>query len=83
MIVLVNDSASNAKQLKELIEFMDAPQVLVATSLDWQKQVQDQRMEAVFIGPDMADDAVHDVIEGVGKLDPNVPIVVLTQSQNG
>ena len=83
MIVLVNSAAPTAKFLKELIEFMDAPRVITATPVDWRQQVQDERLEAVFIGPELAGEGVHDVIEGVGELDPNVPIVVLARRQTG
>lgn len=77
MIVLVNDAESTARHLRELIEFMDAPSVCTATPQDWLEQVGDQRLEAVFIGPELSQPDVDAVIEGVGSLDPNVPIVLL------
>ena len=77
MIVLVNDAESTARHLKELIEFMDAPSVRTATPQNWLDLAADQRLEAIFVGPELSQPDVDAVIEGVGKLDPNIPIVLL------
>jgi DNA-binding NtrC family response regulator len=77
MIVLVNDAESTARHLKELIEFMDAPSVCTATPQNWLELAGEQRLEAVFLGPELSQPDVDAVIESVGHLDPNVPIVLL------
>jgi len=77
MIILVNDAESTARHLKDLIEFMDAPSVCTATPQNWLDQAGDERLEAVFIGPEVSRPDVAAVIEGVGNLDPNIPIVLL------
>ena len=77
MIVLVNDAESNARHLKELIEFMDAPSVCAATPQNWVELVGDQRLEAVFVGPELSQPDVDAIIERLGNPDPNVPIVLL------
>lgn len=44
----------------------------------WQQQLGDSRLEAVFIGPDLTDKDVRSLVDGIGKLDPNIPIVMIT-----
>ena len=78
MIMVVNRAASAAENLKELIEFMDAPHVCTATPTGWRKEVGEQRLDAVFIGPDLDDMEIHALVDDIGKLDPNIPIVMLT-----
>jgi len=77
MIVLVNDAESTARHVKELIEFMDAPSVCTATPQNWLEQAGERRLEAVFLGPELTQPDVDAVIAGVGRLDPNIPIVLL------
>ncbi len=78
MIMVVNRTAPTAENLKELIEFMDAPNVCTATPAEWRKQVGEHRLEAVFIGPDLDDNEIHSLVDDIGKLDPNIPIVMIT-----
>ncbi len=78
MIMVVNRAGTAADNLKELIEFMDAPHVCTATPAKWQQQLGDSRLEAVFIGPDLTDKDVRSLVDGIGKLDPNIPIVMIT-----
>lgn len=79
--MVVNGTASAAENLKELIEFMDAPHVCIATPAGWRDEVGDRRLEAVFIGPDLSDKDVHALVDDIGQLDPNIPIVMLTDGQ--
>ncbi len=79
MIMVVNRSGLAADNLKELIEFMDAPHVCTATPKKWQEQVGDSRVEAVFIGPDLSDRDIRGVVTEIGELDPNIPVVVITE----
>ena len=79
MIMVVNRSGLAADNLKELIEFMDAPHVCTATPKKWQEQVGDSRVEAVFIGPDLSDRDIRGVVTEIGQLDPNIPVVVITE----
>lgn len=79
MIMVVNRGGLAADNLKELIEFMDAPHVCTATPKKWQEQVGDSRLEAVFIGPDLTDRDIRRVVTEIGDLDPNIPVVVITE----
>ena len=82
MIMVVNRAGSAADNLKELIEFMDAPYVCTATPAQWQQQVGDSRLEAVFIGPDLSDKDVRTLVGDIGELDPNIPIVMITENHD-
>jgi FixJ family two-component response regulator len=77
MIILVNDAESTSRHLKELIEFMDAPSVCTATPQNWLEKAGEERVEAVFVGPELSRPDTDAVIEGVGSLDPNIPIVLV------
>jgi len=81
MIMVVNRTASAAENLKELIEFMDAPHVCTATPTGWREEVGDHRLEAVFIGPDLDDKDIHALVDDIGQMDPNIPIVMITDAQ--
>ena len=75
--MVVNAGAAAADNLKELIEFMDAPEVRVATPSQWREVAEETRVEAVFLGPDLGDDEVRKLLTGIGDLDPSIPIVML------
>ncbi len=79
VIMVVNRAGSAAENIKELIEFMDAPNVCTATPAKWQQEIGDNRLEAVFIGPDLSDKDVRTLVDDIGKLDPNIPIVMITE----
>ncbi len=75
--MVVNAGAAAADNLKELIEFMDAPEVKVASPAKWREIAAETRVEAVFLGPDLDDDEVRKLLTGIGDLDPSIPIVML------
>ena len=79
LIMVVNRRGLAADNMKELIEFMDAPHVCTATPKEWQQQVGDSRLEAVFIGPDLSDRDIRSVVTEIGELDPNIPVVVISE----
>ena len=78
-ILVVDTSEAQASNLKELIEFMDTPTVCAATPATWREQLGDRRLEALFLGPDVAPDAADSVLSSVAALDPNIPIVLLRE----
>lgn len=80
LIVVVNNSAATTNNLKELIEFMDTPEVCSAKPREWRQAVGSRRIEAVFIGPDLEDGEIRSLVGDIGKLDPNIPIVMLSES---
>lgn len=78
IIMVVNDSPDEAKNIKELIEFMDVPQVCASSPSKWRSLVGDRRLDAVFVGPHLSDKDVRSVLGDVGDYNPNVPIILLT-----
>ena len=78
MIVLIGEGGVYTRELRKLIEFMDTPSVCSATPRDWQERIGDARLEAVFVCPDLEDQDARNVIESVGKRDPNIPIVLVS-----
>ncbi len=75
--MVVNAGAAAADNLKELIEFMDAPEVRVTTPAKWRDIAEETRVEAVFVGPDLGEDDVRELLAGIGDFDPSIPIVML------
>ena len=67
--MVVNRAASAAQNLKELIEFMDAPNVCTATPRQWRAQADGHRLEAVRIGRlvEDSDRAVSHVSTAAGR----------------
>ncbi|MCP5093288.1 MAG: hypothetical protein GY949_20455 [Gammaproteobacteria bacterium] len=78
MIMVVNRPGAAAENLRELIEFMDAPHVCTATPGEWRQQIGDNRLEAVFVGPDLSDKDIRSLLSDIGDLDPNIPIVMIS-----
>ena len=76
VILVINRSEVEAENLKELIEFMDTPHVRTAKPGEWREALGDDRLEAMFIGPDITADEADKLVGDIGELDPNVPIVM-------
>ena len=83
MMLVVSQGDKIAQEIKNLIEFMDAPSVCAATPFDWQQRIGDARLEAVFIGPDLTEDETRGVVEAIGALDPNTPVVLIAAESTG
>ena len=81
LIVVIDHEVSRAQNLKELIEFMDAPAVRVANPDNWRSRVGDQRLAAVFLGEDMPKNELDQLITDLGEYDPNVSIVLVGGGQ--
>ncbi len=79
--MVVNAGTTLADNIKELLEFMDTPEVRVATPSRWREVADevsdDSRVEAVFVGPDLGDDDVRTLLSGIRDLDPSIPIIML------
>jgi len=76
-IIVIHEQADKALDLKELIEFMDAPHVVVASPADWRERLTSARLAAVFVSRQLGDADVHDLIGSIGEFDCNVPIVLI------
>src|SRR5690606_10442681 len=63
--------------LKELIQFMDAPQVLVASPDSWQQDVGVRRLAALFVSAGLPKTVQARIFDGVAAVDCNVPLVLV------
>lgn len=77
LIMVIHHCETYGRSLKELIEFMDAPRVEIATPRDWREQLGSNRLAAVFIS-DGVEPAERDLlIANIGEMDRNTPIVLV------
>lgn len=77
LIMVIDDVLERADNLKSLIEFLDVPEVRVATPEGWSMDIGERRLAAVFLSRELPQDDLRRVIEDVGNHDPNVPIVLV------
>jgi len=77
VILVINRAQADADNLKDLIEFMDTPNVRTALPGEWRQELGDRRLEAMFVGPDLSADEIDTLLIDVGEFDPNVPIVMM------
>ena len=75
LIMVIDGAETRAANLKELIEFMDAPRVTIANPENWRERLGERRLGAVFLGADLDKRRIDQVIREIGELDPNTPIV--------
>lgn len=77
VILVINRLAADGKNLKELIEFMDTPNVHTAAPEQWRQVLNERRLEALFVGSDLSADEVDTLLVDIREFDPNVPIVMM------
>lgn len=82
LIVVIDPVDGRARDLKELIEFMDAPAVRVANPDNWRTRIGDNRLAAVFLGEDIPRNQLDRLITDLGDYDPNVSIVLVGGEQH-
>lgn len=82
VIMVVDESEDRSRDLKSLIEFMDAPAVRTAKPTTWHKNLNDDRLAAVFVPRDLAEDRIRSLLEDIGRFDPNVPIVLVERQHH-
>jgi len=78
LIMVIDGREARGQNLKELIEFMDAPRVRIAAPDNWRKRLGEHRLAAVFLGDDLDRDVIDQVITDIGEVDPNTPIVMVS-----
>ncbi len=77
MILVIGSETGAATRLKSMIEFMDSPRVVTASPSDWRTSVGEERLDAVFIGNDVADGDIDAMLDELEHIDPNVSIVMI------
>ena len=76
-ILVVDRSTRTAENVRELIEFMDTPSVITAAPADWKKRLGPRRLEALFVGPGLTERQVAALLDELGAIDPNAPVVMM------
>ena len=82
VILVIDDRADRAVPLKEMIEFMDAPEVRIVIPEEWKQALGTRRPAAIFLTETLSEDKVNKILDELGALDPNVPIVLLSDDAN-
>ncbi len=82
LIMVIDSAIDRARNLKGLIEFMDARAVRIADPGNWQTRIGESRLAAIFLRKDLAKKELDRIIGAVGELDPNVPIVLISEEPN-
>ena len=78
-IVVIDHDLKVSTHVKELLEFMDTPCVVTAMPDDWRERLGQRRLEAMFVGPEIEEDAVEVLLTELESVDPNVPIVMMQE----
>jgi hypothetical protein len=78
LIMVIEGPQARSHNLKELLEFMDAPRVQIASPNDWRTQLGDRRLAALFLGDDLPEEQIDRLISDVAEVNPNAPIVYLS-----
>jgi len=86
MILVVEREMAAASRLKAMIEFFDSPRVVTAQPDSWRREIDrdaasGRRLDAVFLGTDLEDSEIDEVLEAVGQIDPNVSIVLMDEGE--
>lgn len=76
-ILILGEDPQLVARLKEWVEFMDVPHVITAMPADWKARLGNGRLEALFVNPELPDEAVYGVLEELSEFDPNVSVVML------
>ena len=81
VIIVIDPDAAIASRLEEEILFMDDTQVCVADVDGWRDSCTGKRVDALFVGPGVADGDMRALMADVEAFDPNLPIVIVGERQ--
>lgn len=77
LILVVADKDETARNIKDLLEFMEADTVEIANARSWREHINERRLSAVFVGPDLPSERSIRLLAEIGDFDPTVSIVVV------
>lgn len=81
VILVIDERSDRAEPLKEMIEFMDAPEVRITVPEEWKQTLGSQRPAAIFLTDLVSPEKVSEILEELGTLDPNIPVVLLSDDE--
>jgi len=82
LIMVIDQSDERADGLRELIEFMDAPDVCTATPGNWRVRMGTNRLAAIFVNEELPSADMSGLLNNIGELDPNLPIVLFSSEHH-
>jgi len=77
LILVVAESDETARNIKDLLEFMEAESVEIANVSSWREHLDQRRLSAVFVAPDLSSERSVKLLSEIGEFDPGVSIVVV------
>ena len=77
VIIVIDPDAGFASRLEEEILFMDDTEVCVSGIDGWRDSCTGMRVDALFVGPGVAESDMPSLMADVEDFDPNVPIVIV------
>jgi DNA-binding NtrC family response regulator len=83
LIMVIDGQGARGQNLKELLEFMDAPRVQIASPEDWRKRLGDRRLAAIFMGDDLPQEQFDRLLSDIAEVDPTAPIVLVSAGPEG
>ncbi|MDX1482111.1 MAG: hypothetical protein R3315_10560 [Woeseiaceae bacterium] len=83
LIIVCAGSEETARDIKDLLEFMDADPVEIADVGSWRDRVGNRQLAAVFAGPDLDQESREQLLREVGEFDPSVSVVVVDPTDEG
>jgi DNA-binding NtrC family response regulator len=81
--MIIDGKRARGQNLKELLEFMDTPSVQIASPDDWRKRLGDRRLAAIFLGDDLQQAQIEQLMCDVAEVDPNAAIVMMSAESDG
>ena len=77
LILVIARDEQMARDIKDLLEFMDAEHVETTSPERWQSQVENRRVSAIFVGPDLRRETSARIIDQIGEVDPKISVVLV------
>ena len=77
VIIVVDNDADSASRLEEELLFMDETHVRVSEVDEWRDCCADDDVEALFVGPGVAEKDVCWLLKAVEQYDPDLPVVLV------
>jgi sigma-54 specific flagellar transcriptional regulator A len=77
IFLVIRKSGDDARNLTELIEFMDSAPVIPASADDWRERIGERRLAALFVNDDLDGEQIRKVVTELAQVDPNAPVVIV------
>jgi DNA-binding NtrC family response regulator len=77
LILVIADDQQMARDIKDLLEFMEAESVEITSPAEWREQIDGRPVSAVFVGPDIPRERSARIIGEIGEFDRTIPVVVV------